>query len=266
MNTPFIEQLDLVKRPNVAMIMVHGRWGSREQFDPIIPHIAPYVGKVLAVNLPISEPGLTYEDHADVVVNEIDKLDDRFDFIVQLAHSRGPEVTVRSALKRPDRVRQNIDMCGRQPRAKGQAKASEPRMQDAYRAFEEMVGEMPKKEHFPKFWKIMCPDCTKEEAQLLFLTYRKQAPMQPTPLIEKQPSILRDHIVATNDGARRMEGQIADSRAYPGIEPIKVTGDHYLFYNQASFMGALIVSRIAQPSFIYTDPKVEAPSKALATQ
>jgi len=255
------EHFELAPHPEVAIALVHGRWGSHQQFKPLRRQIEPYVGAVITPDLPVDQPGLTYEDYADVILEAIKD----YDRVELWGHSRAPESLARVALRQPDKITRLGYICPRIPRATGQPKPPHQpaRLTPRYRQWEGAVGEELTDADFQDFREIMCGMSSEAEARWIFGTLRRQAPLLEAPMISHQPDVATDVILATADGARAAEGVRADARAYSKVNPIEVLSDHYPHVNQTHFLGQLIVSRIGAAPFRYNDPKDQAPREAL---
>lgn len=264
MSSPSIEQFKSTYFPDTVILLGHGRWGSGQQLQPLRDYLEPHVHAVLTPDLPIEEPGLSYEDYADYIAVEVLKNHENVEY---WSHSRGSETAVRVALRRIGQIARLGYFCPRIPRAKGQQipEGRPSRIMAGYALLEKKLGEQLADEHFPEFRSTLCSQSSDEEAAFIKSTLRRQAALKPAPEIEKQPNVPIDVVITTEDGVRNPNGVIADSRAYPGVEPIQMRGDHYPHVNQAEFLGALILSRIGQPPFRYSDPKALAPDRALGS-
>ena len=133
----------------VTIALVHGRWGSGQQFDKLRPYLEPYVAAVVTPDLPSDQPGTTYDDNAEAVAEAIDDHEN----VHVWGHSRGGETAVRVAVRRPDIVKHLGYFCARMPRAKDQPLPPRlpPRLTPAYKLWERTLSESLTEDNFPVF-------------------------------------------------------------------------------------------------------------------
>ncbi len=222
--------------------LVHGAWHGSWCWDRLGPELEARGHRVIAVDLPASDPTAGLGRYADLVIESLGDADD----VVLVGHSLGGASIPIAAAKRP--VRHLVFVCALLPEP-GKSVTDRYSAEDVFAPG--FAGNTVTMDGGTSMWndpvsaaRCFYHDCSEDDAAWAVARLRPQAaaprtepwPLDAVPPIERTSIVCRDERCLRPEWSRRM------SRELLGVDAVELDGGHSPFLSRPAELAEVLCS------------------------
>lgn len=218
-------------KKSITFVLVHGAWHGGWCWDLVSKELRGQGYHCEAPDLPIDNPGATFEDYADVVVRAIDNRKSKNSEVILVGHSRAANVLPRVAQRTT--IKKHIFVCGSfEPAALGLSKKEQSELPAKHLpGADQLVMPIGKglavllpKERVRQFY---YNDCPADTADLAIFRLRPQRFSSKTKFLASLSDVPSAHLYSKNDRVVNPEYSQAIARNVFGKDTIALEGGHF---------------------------------------
>ncbi len=229
-------------RPMITFGLVHGAWHGAWCWERLTPVLKDRGHGVVAPTLGFDQPGTTFQDQADTVIDALADAED----VVLVGHSLGSCTATFVAQRR--RPRRLVHLCGVIPGTLGSwGAADEPRF-DEHGIYRLVIEDADRCTAWPRgsMRDTMYADLDAETAAWAEARARRQCSataweaFEPLP---RMPEVPTTTVIAREDRAVSPAwSRWAAQRRLGGIDPIEISGGHWPMLTMPGLLADLLIS------------------------